>query len=156
MIALALMVSRGFFQANRQLIDAALLALDGFRPTLAAPDACGDRVLSFKQAPPDALLSLFAPCPGAYGVLYFGSHPDADNDDCWTGLDFRTEAEARQCFADDDAVPSHCNTCTQWIVLDGPGGVSDEREHGGYRPGGEFDTLWANEVRMQAAMMGDY
>lgn len=37
-----------------------------------------------------------------YSVNLWGSHPDADNDDCWTGDDFATLAEARAAFADID------------------------------------------------------
>jgi len=33
-----------------------------------------------------------------YAVNYWGSHPDLGNDDCWTGLDFATEAAAEEAF----------------------------------------------------------
>jgi hypothetical protein len=32
-------------------------------------------------------------------VLFWGSHPDQDNDDCWTGHDFATLAEAQEHLA---------------------------------------------------------
>lgn len=32
-------------------------------------------------------------------VNLWGSHPDEDNDDCWTGIDFASEAEARAWIA---------------------------------------------------------
>jgi hypothetical protein len=34
-----------------------------------------------------------------FSVNEWGSHPDAGNDDCNTGSDFATEAEARVAFA---------------------------------------------------------
>ena len=42
-----------------------------------------------------------------YSVNFWGSHPDSDNDDCWTGHDFATLAEAEAFFA----APSFCDYC---------------------------------------------
>lgn len=37
-----------------------------------------------------------------YRIDIWGSHPDAGNDDCWTGDEFATLAEARAALADID------------------------------------------------------
>jgi hypothetical protein len=52
-----------------------------------------------------------------FSVLYWGSHPDLDNDDCWTGEDFDTLEEAMACFLADP--PDHTLRDTQYIELDG-------------------------------------
>jgi hypothetical protein len=36
-----------------------------------------------------------------YNVMLFGSHPDDNNDDCWTGESYPTLAEARAAFESD-------------------------------------------------------
>jgi hypothetical protein len=33
-----------------------------------------------------------------FSVDLWGSHPDEDNDDCWTGLSFDNEGQAREAF----------------------------------------------------------
>ncbi len=51
-----------------------------------------------------------------FSVNFWGSHPDDNNDDCWTGSDFDTLEEAVACFAEgsDDADDAY-------IELTGPG-----------------------------------
>lgn len=51
-----------------------------------------------------------------YSVNEWGSHPDAGNDDCWTGEDFDTLEEAEAAFA---AEPRDGSTV--FVELDGPG-----------------------------------
>lgn len=90
-----------------------------------------------------------------FSVNLWGSHPDQENDDCWTGDEFATEAEARACFADPWGVGGLGDlTSTEYIELDGPGAY-DIRRNPAFRPSPP-DTLWANEARQQAAMMGEY
>lgn len=92
-----------------------------------------------------------------FSVSLFGSHPDRDNDDCWTGDTFATEAEARACF-DDPWAPGRFDEAyysdgTAFITLDGPG-VNEVRANPGYRPRRRNDREWQREIAMQAGMMG--
>jgi len=52
---------------------------------------------------------------GAYSVNQWGSHPDAGNDDCFTGEDFLTREEAEAAF---DKEVHDCYV--MYIELDGP------------------------------------
>lgn len=55
-----------------------------------------------------------------FSVNYWGSHPDAGNDDCWTGEDFATEAEARACFEKGE-IPAYAGVAsTEYLELQGP------------------------------------
>lgn len=36
----------------------------------------------------------------SYAINLWGSHPDADNDDCWTGVEFDSLVDARAAFGD--------------------------------------------------------
>lgn len=65
-----------------------------------------------------------------FSLTLWGSHPDEDNDDCWTGSDYATEAEARGDLAtfQRNMVPqgwnvSHAQTLrdTSHFMVDGPG-----------------------------------
>ncbi len=40
-------------------------------------------------------------------VEFWGSHPDEGNDDCWTGVDFNTLAEAEE-FLLNPVFPTYC------------------------------------------------
>lgn len=96
-----------------------------------------------------------------YSVNLWGSHPDADNDDCWTGQDYATEAEARQAFAD----PSALLDCSYLSFGDDvafielcKGSDWDSRErlavkpNPGFKPSADTDDAWRSEQRMQSAM----
>lgn len=92
-----------------------------------------------------------------FNVNLWGSHPDLNNDDCWTGDEFGTIEEARAFFLNpwgDAKFAQYHQRCTEYIELDGPG-VYEIRRNPDFRPLGR-DTLWENEIRMQAAMMGAY
>lgn len=59
-----------------------------------------------------------------YSVCLWGSHPDLNNDDCWTGDGFETLAEAKQCLrAILDNPNGHplARSCGHWefVELDG-------------------------------------
>jgi hypothetical protein len=84
-----------------------------------------------------------------YSVDYWGSHPDDDNDDCWTGEDFATLEEARARFAAE--VPTYYRSSTAYVVLDGPG-VHEERRNPGFKPAREVDSEWRREMAMEAGM----
>jgi len=89
-----------------------------------------------------------------YSVNYFGSHPDENNDDCWSGYDFATREEAEACFLEEVTIPG-CFDCTAWIVLDGPD-VHKERKNPDFKPSRDddrdFDDEWKREMATQAAM----
>ena len=98
-------------------------------------------------------------------VEFWGSHPDAGNDDCWTGDDYETEAAAREAFAN-PTFTSFCrsqdvaylqltrvengNEVHQLAVRPNPGCNPKLREwartHG--------NDEWKREIAMQAGMMG--
>lgn len=92
-----------------------------------------------------------------FSVTLWGSHPDADNDDCWTGDDFATETEARACFLDPWAPgrfdEAYHSSGTAFVMLDGPG-VNEVRANPGYRPRRRNDREWEREIATQAGMMG--
>lgn len=87
---------------------------------------------------------------GAYWVTQWGSHPDFENDDCYTGHDFATYAEAWAALMAGVKDPF-----VAFLELDGPGANEvranpfyDEREV--RRDRQSFDS----ERAMQAGMMG--
>lgn len=86
-----------------------------------------------------------------YAVNEWGSHPDADNDDCWTGRDFGTLEEAQAAFAEPPRDAS-----TAFVELDGPD-VSEVREIPGVaereRREAEDDRAWAREIAVEAGML---
>ncbi len=97
--------------------------------------------------------------PTPFSVLYWGSHPDQDNDDCWTGEDYATEAEARTQFA---AKPEFTHTRTHtiaFIELDGPG-VHEIRPNPEFdaarnaREDAAHDRAWRQEIATEAGMLG--
>lgn len=84
-----------------------------------------------------------------FSVLFWGSHPDADNDDCWTGQDFVSLEEARECF---NAKVTEGSTA--YVELEGPDGRLDLRENPDYEPSEDDDSDWRREIAMEAGMMG--
>ena len=87
----------------------------------------------------------------AYSVNYWGSHPDEDNDDCLSGDEYGTLAEAEAAYL---AEPfTGCRRDTAWIVLDGPD-VSRERRNPAYRPSrDDGDADWQREIANEAGML---
>jgi len=92
-----------------------------------------------------------------YSVNWWGSHPDADNDDCWTGEDYATLAEAREAFASvpgNRYSPSHT---VAFVELDGPD-VYEVRPNPAFdrarceREDRADDQMWKNEIATQAGM----
>lgn len=89
---------------------------------------------------------------GEFQVLQWCSHPDEDNDDCSTGSDHETLAEAEAAFAK----PARDYTIA-WIELTGPGVVRLRRNpsHDAKRCARESaaaDREWQRERAMQAGM----
>lgn len=105
-----------------------------------------------------------------YAVGYWGSHPDLENDDMWTGEEYDTLAEARAAF---DAPVADTPGCPAWdvafVTLDvvsdtgceynGPD-VSAVRANPSFdarrrrREQALFDSEWRSEAAHQAGMMG--
>ncbi len=91
-----------------------------------------------------------------YSVTFWGSDPDAGNDDCDTGVDFATRDEALAAFLDPfphvDAAYYRPED-TDWIEVDGPD-LHDKRRNGAYRPrrASGVDHEWLCEIAMQAGM----
>ena len=97
-----------------------------------------------------------------YSVNLWGSDPNEENDDCWTGVEFEGRYEALAFYHSPVVVAlregwkgilSSWNS-TAFIEIDGPD-IYECRQVGPVVRL-ERDTLWENEARMQAAMMGDY
>jgi len=87
-------------------------------------------------------------------VLFFGSHPDLDNDDCWAGADYDTYEEALAVYNDPDAhLPQMKQTTrdTEWIMLDSPAGPL-LRKNPAFRPSRTNHAADLSEMAMQAGM----
>lgn len=95
-----------------------------------------------------------------YSVNYWGSHPDEDNDDCWTGKDFDTLEAAMAAF---NAKPSEViphkpgrlslDLEAAYIQIDGPD-VNQIRKNPIHnpQPDDDNDDDWKRECAMQAGM----
>ena len=81
-----------------------------------------------------------------YSVNEWGSHPEAGNDDCWTGSDFATLAEAEAAFA---VTPDDSSTC--FVEIDGPG-VNRVRKVRDPAPVDRDE--WRREIAREAGMLG--
>lgn len=102
-----------------------------------------------------------------YSILMWGSHPDDDNDDCSTGVDFDTREEAELIFRSADPIeelskvhrrdyPDGINFAayyrdTPFIELDGPD-INEVRKLGDPRKIPVDDHEWRREQAMQAGM----
>jgi hypothetical protein len=91
-------------------------------------------------------------------VNYWGSHPDAGNDDCWTGHDFATLAEAEAKFSEPPTFTDGKPVLgTAYIELDGPG-VHKVRKNPDFdaraaaREAARDEAEWRRERAMQAGM----
>jgi len=88
-----------------------------------------------------------------YHVNLWGSDPSEENDDCHTGDDFATLAEAEECFREPWKTfqRSYYSSCTHTIELDGPD-IHLERLNPGFRPEKDLDADWRREQAMQCGM----
>lgn len=100
-----------------------------------------------------------------FSVLYWGSHPDQDNDDCYTGQDFETKEEAIAFFKgevqDPPNLPGYYHSCVAFIEIDGLEdselrtlGLERVRKNPAFRKESENDDGARSEMIMQAGMMG--
>lgn len=87
-----------------------------------------------------------------YTVNLWGSHPDEDNDDCWTGDDFATLKEAERVFSawETHFHPSNVLS-TSHIEITGP----DLRRVVKIQdvPRENDDSDWKREMAMEAGML---
>lgn len=98
-----------------------------------------------------------------YSVNYWGSHPDADNDDCHTGEDFATLAEAEAAFAAEVPTAHYLRVDTAYVELtvytgrtiDGAREIDTVkvRQNPDYRPRCDSDDDWRREIAMEAGML---
>lgn len=89
-------------------------------------------------------------------VSHWMSHPDLDNDDCSTGEDFATEAEAVAFYNEDP-----CDRSVEYIEIDLPDadlqrlGIDRVRVSPNFRPSKKRDSgSWQREIAMEAGMLG--
>jgi len=87
-----------------------------------------------------------------YSVNLWGSKPGTD-DDCWSGAEFDTEAEARACYLDPwPHFYPHAKRETAWVELDGPDIHEERRNHSFQRRRRDDGDDWRREQAMQAGM----
>jgi hypothetical protein len=90
-----------------------------------------------------------------FSVSHWGSHPDEENDDCFTGEDFDSLEEAIEAFHADPG-----DSSVKYIELDGledselsKHGISSRyRKNPNYRKTRDDDSDWKRENAMQAGM----
>ncbi len=97
-----------------------------------------------------------------YSVTLWGSNPDeTDNDDCWTGDEFFTLAEALTCYRaicmhpTDGKLPKACGCDWEFVMIDGPDthevtANPDQRTQNRRRVENAYE--WRREQAMQAGM----
>jgi hypothetical protein len=89
-----------------------------------------------------------------YAVNLWGSHPDDDNDDCWTGDDFPTLAEAEAVFADPAPSFPFCKMAdVAYVELDGPGCHKVRRNPSFVPTPDEGDEDWRREIAREEGML---
>lgn len=93
-----------------------------------------------------------------YSVNYWGSHPDSDNDDCYTGHDFATKDEALAFFKgevqDPPNRPGYYIRCVAFVEIDGPN-VNEVRANPSFVKDTSPDSgSWQREIANEAGMLG--
>ena len=81
-----------------------------------------------------------------FSVLFWGSHPDEGNDDCYYGEDFETLSEALLAFHRD--APEEI----AYVELDGPE-IHLHHQSPKHKPAKDDQSDWRHEMRMEAAML---
>lgn len=92
-----------------------------------------------------------------YSVSYWGSHPDEDNDDCFTGRDFDTKEEAETFFngqvQDPPNLPGYYLHDVAFIEIDGPD-VNEVRANPDFKSKpATRDDSWQREIANEAGML---
>jgi hypothetical protein len=92
-----------------------------------------------------------------YSLDLYGSNPDLDNDDCWTGKDFATREEVLAALADPWAHfdRAYYSTSTEYLSADGPGLCRLEKNPD-FNPSQHkaYDEAVKRERAMEAGMLG--
>lgn len=92
-----------------------------------------------------------------FSVELWGSDPDLGNDDCWTGDEFDTGAEAMAVFNNPwphfETTPGYYSRDTAYVTFKGPG-IEGKRVNPLFKPTKDDDSDWKREQAMQAGMMG--
>lgn len=92
-----------------------------------------------------------------FSVNLWGSNPMNDNDDCWTGLDFKTEEEALKCYNNvEDHFEDYDLEGTRYVEVVSnttKSDLRDVREVSGYTTTSDAPD-WEREMAMEAGMMG--
>lgn len=90
-------------------------------------------------------------------VLFWGSHPDKDNDDCWTGRDFYSKEDAIAFYK--RALDSKwCCNSTEYVEIDlsdedlKAAGIQRLTKNPKFKPSKDDDSDWKRESAMQAGM----
>ena len=95
-----------------------------------------------------------------YSVNYWGSHPDAENDDCHTGYDFDSASEAIAFFKAPIQALVYVH-CTEYIEIDGlddselaAAGIECLRKNPDFKrtKDTEFEANWWREQAWEAGM----
>jgi hypothetical protein len=88
-----------------------------------------------------------------YCVNLWGSHPEDDNDDCWTGEEYSTKDEAVEVFTNlwEHFDRDYYESSTAYVELYGPD-VDEVWKNPGFDPRSLSDDDWINEIAMQAGM----
>ena len=114
--------------------------------------------------PPRPLAADAAAPDRPYAVTLWGSHPDAGNDDCRTGVDFPTLDEAVACyrgvvmFPGEGALPRACGHDWEFVMLEGPdlqevtANPDQPRQRRHRRERARSDRDWRREIAHQAGM----
>lgn len=94
----------------------------------------------------------------SYAVNWWGSHPDAGNDDCWTGSDYETLEAAREAFMSKPGARHTPQHIIAYVELDGPG-VHELRQNPDFdarrmaREEAAEARAWRHEIAMEAGML---
>ena len=89
-----------------------------------------------------------------YQVNLWGSHPDAGNDDCWTGANFENASSAERTYLDPWRVFDKAFNCaeTAYVELVGPDS-QHVRRNPDYVPDNDNLADWRHEAAIEAGML---
>ena len=91
-----------------------------------------------------------------YAVNYWCSKPGT-NDDCNTGCDYATKAEALEAYADAEALFTRPHSPVykgEWFEIDGPGIHEERPAKSDIACPPDDDSEWQREIASQAGMGG--
>jgi hypothetical protein len=92
-----------------------------------------------------------------FSVNFWGSHPDLDNDDCFTGASFATLVEAQAAFDTGhlskrtSLSSSYYRTSVEYVEIDGPG-FYELRRNPAFKASRTTDREWQREIANEAGM----